>query len=432
MRKKSIRFPVELAVSVAGGAIISGAVIIGAVMTSSSRAADEPVTPEDTARYQALDAKSLYQLTNPELADYLDLRTRLGVDVQEQWTPAEKIGLWAAKSVGQPYLLGAYSLDLKEGDCVSATEKWLALALSEDWDAYYKLVHRLRYRDGVVDVLEKNFFPLADWVPSNDWLLVDVTDQLGVATETFQVGVARRAFLEKTRYGDGAQPGYREHAIQIGAFGELGNAVAVVDVMGEAGFNAVIEQQPRGARLLHIVLIHYPSHADAVTALPAVRNVQSNARLTQASLATAKTDRLAVVPEKEIITERCVPRAGIPAILDYLETGDIFMIVRLRSKPGQKPFLYCDHQGVIVRIETGEIDIIHSAPPQIRREPLLDLVDRYRFIAGLKILRLRSDALQAASQEIQTMATKVDVRTPEQEDQRLDHLRAVRAASTGN
>jgi hypothetical protein len=164
----------------------------------------QPFTAEETARYAELDARPLHSFTNTELAEYLSLRRRTGRDAS---SPGAEIAHFARKAVSQPFKLHAARFDLSRSDCVVFVERSLALGLAADWNDYYRLSQRLRYKNGLVDVLERNFCTLSEWQPSNTaWLLRDVTDELGVETESFEYAVFPRRFLQNVRYGLGFEP----------------------------------------------------------------------------------------------------------------------------------------------------------------------------------------------------------------------------------
>jgi hypothetical protein len=135
-------------------------------------------------------SKRVHEMTEVEFGQYVAwLR-------QAKATPGERIGHAAMRSIGQPYRLGAPMFSLRESDCVTFVERMVAVALSTDWESYCRITHRLRHKDGRVDVLERNYFTLAQWVPNNSWLLTDITAQLGPTT------IFRHVDYFKKFYGD--------------------------------------------------------------------------------------------------------------------------------------------------------------------------------------------------------------------------------------
>jgi hypothetical protein len=168
-------------------------------LTSPAAArASEPAQPPP-----AFDAaKPLYQFTEPEVGAYLahlqstepDLRTRI-------------VHL-ARKNLGQPYelyLLGEAPFEthdpqplyhLGRSDCVVFTEHTLAMALSRDWPGFFRLLQRIRYRDGRIGVVTRNHFTEADWNPANRWLATDITAELaGDAAKRWDAKIDRSRFL---------------------------------------------------------------------------------------------------------------------------------------------------------------------------------------------------------------------------------------------
>jgi len=41
--------------------------------------------------------------------------------------------------------------------------------------------------------------------------------------------------------------------------------------------------------------------------------------------------------------------------------------------------------------EDGSVLLVHSSPPRVRADKLLDFLDRHRHIVGIKVLRMRED-----------------------------------------
>ncbi len=160
------------------------------------------LTAEEASRYHELDAKPLHQFTNVDLAEYLDLRTRYFAGNPQRPSPADEIGTYALKQVGQQFRLPAKRFDLRASDCVTLVERCIALGYATDWESYYRLCERLRHKDGVVAVLERNFFTLADWMPNNAWLLEDITGHFGVEPIPFQYAVYRKRFYERLTFGE--------------------------------------------------------------------------------------------------------------------------------------------------------------------------------------------------------------------------------------
>lgn len=406
------------------------------VATVSPGGAAEPGTPEpltaaELQEFQSLDAKAVHELNNEQLADCVQLGSRLRASSELPPSPADLAGRWATKSLGQAYRGGAWSFDTKEADCVTFTERCIALACARDWPTYYRILQCLRYKDGVVDVLEKNFFPLADWVPNNAWLLDDLTDHLSAPVRTFNLEVDRRGKILNTQYGTLKGPVAPEHAIQFAASPKYDEAAARAAELQEKDIPAVAELQRRGDTEMWIVLAHYPTHAHAVAALPAVRKVEPRAKLTQASLATGKAEKLASLSAApELIPQRYISRAKIPMVADALRTGDVFLVIRRPSGVWTTTKLYCDHMGLIVRTEGGELTAVHCIPKAVRQEPLAGLLDRCDWIMGMKFLRLNANASALVERELEATKEAMFVPSPETEDQKLEYLRSLRAKPT--
>jgi hypothetical protein len=110
--------------------------------------------------------------------------------------PIARVVHLARKNIGQPYaiyLLGEFPYEtydpdpmycLEKSDCVTFVEHTYAMALSKDWASFFKLLQRIRYKDGKVGMLTRNHETVADWEPNNSWLFEDITGTLGGGKET--------------------------------------------------------------------------------------------------------------------------------------------------------------------------------------------------------------------------------------------------------
>jgi hypothetical protein len=151
-------------------------------------------------------AKPLYKMKPDEVGRYL------------KWLRAAepnfraRIAHLGRKNIGQPYeiyLLGEFPYEttdaqplfnLEKSDCVVFAEHTYAMALSQSWPEFFWMLQRIRYRDGVIGVTTRNHYTETDWNRANQWLVKDITTELGGArTATYPLTVDRTKFF-KTRY----------------------------------------------------------------------------------------------------------------------------------------------------------------------------------------------------------------------------------------
>lgn len=165
--------------------------------------------PQMTVRgLDELRAAPLYTFNAPELDLYLRWLS------QQEGPLGERVAFLARKNIGQPYrpgLLGEFPFELYDadpmcclaaGDCVTFVEQTYAMALSHDWASFFRMLQRLRYKDGRVGLITRNHFMETDWNVNNAWLFNDVTVSLGSGQfETMRVRIDRSALLG--RYGVG-------------------------------------------------------------------------------------------------------------------------------------------------------------------------------------------------------------------------------------
>jgi len=122
----------------------------------------------------------------------------------------------------------------------------------------------------------------------------------------------------------------------------------------------------------------------------------------------AKAERQAAkvssVPEKETREDCYLPVSELAEALPLFREGDIALIIRERSSPGLKPWLECDHVGIILLApESREPLFCSSVPRGARSESLLQFTRRFPFVKGLKVVRLRADAVPQVEQAISEM-----------------------------
>ncbi|MFH0979933.1 MAG: N-acetylmuramoyl-L-alanine amidase-like domain-containing protein [Planctomycetota bacterium] len=82
-----------------------------------------------------------------------------------------------------------------------------------------------------------------------------------------------------------------------------------------------------------------------------------------------------------------LPKDHVPAILAELRDADFVNIIR-----GDDQSQWAGHTGIIARAVDGTVNLLHSARPTVREEPLLDYLAGDERCIGIKILRLRPDA----------------------------------------
>ena len=128
---------------------------------------------------------NLHRLTIPQAEEVIASISRTRATV------AEKIAAYSELALGTPYAsdsLGEGSggacdkdplMDLSRVDCVTFCEQMLALAVSNNYEQAFRNLQRIRYRGGVISFATRNHFVMADWLPNNQWLLKDITVDIG-------------------------------------------------------------------------------------------------------------------------------------------------------------------------------------------------------------------------------------------------------------
>ena len=193
MRDAPFLFPMRLHLSLSAFALLFAGV--------AAFAADPAPRP-----VEQLAAVPLFQFTEPEVGAYLAHLQATEPDLRR------RIVHLARKNLGQPYelyLLGEAPFEthdpqplycLTKSDCVVFVEHTLSMALSRDWSGFFRLLQRIRYREGRIGVATRNHFSEADWNPNNRWLATDITAELaGPQARYWHARIDRARFL-KNRY----------------------------------------------------------------------------------------------------------------------------------------------------------------------------------------------------------------------------------------
>ncbi len=130
-------------------------------------------------------SRPLYTFDEDDVATYLPIAREI-----EPNLPQRVIHL-GRKNIGQPYdifLLGEFPFELHDpqpiyclsrSDCLVFSEHMYAMALTRDWWSFLRALQHIRYRDGVISMVTRNHYTVADWNPNNAWLFEDMTPLLG-------------------------------------------------------------------------------------------------------------------------------------------------------------------------------------------------------------------------------------------------------------
>lgn len=269
---------------------------------------------------EALDARPLYTFSEAELERYLPVAWERAAD------PGRRAVYLGRRNLGQPYeifLLGEFPYELLDpdplycldrSDCLTFCEHMYAMALSRDWWTFLRALQRLRYRDGVIGMLTRNHYTVADWDRNNAYLFEDLTAELGGGQAAVPLRQVCRRAQFFARYGLGQD-----------------------------------------------------------------------------------------IPD-EPIADHYIPTGNLPAVLAELRDGDFVNIIR-----GDAESQWAGHTGLIARGPDGAVNLLHSAAPAVREQPLLDYLQRDRRALGVKILRLRPGAerIMAATLAGSPQATEV-------------------------
>lgn len=109
----------------------------------------------------------------------------------ESVSTEQRIVQLSASLLGAPYVdgnlgegeFGQYDRDplyrFDVFDCTTYVETVLAGAISASVSDFAYNMQKIRYQDGQVSFVTRNHFASADWIPNNQWLLKDITADVG-------------------------------------------------------------------------------------------------------------------------------------------------------------------------------------------------------------------------------------------------------------
>jgi hypothetical protein len=319
-------------------------------LPSSSLAAPTAATSQpDPSLDPALDAKPLYQFSEAEIDVYLNHVRRAEPDLRK------RVVAIARKNIGQPYklyLLGEAPFEtidpepvycLHHSDCVVFVEHTLAMALSDSWQQFLEVLQRIRYKDGHISVLTRNHYTEADWNPHNAWLVRDSTAELAsAAAETRNPKLESRSKSESSNPNDTKAP-------------------ARSDEGGE-------------------MLVRFEQTIDRA------RFFRNRYKLDDVSF------------DVQAWHDTYIPHEHVGSIKVRLRDADIVNFVSGRGSDR-----WVGHVGLVALAADGAVNLIHSADPAVREEPIDDYIRRTtrdadlressgkaRFV-GFKFLRLHND-----------------------------------------
>jgi len=151
-------------------------------------------------------AKPLYRFDESELDTYLRYMQAFSPELPD------RIRHLARKNIGQPYelyLLGEMPFEhhdpqpiycLDRSDCLVYAEHTYAMALSDSWPKFIRMLQRIRYADGAIGVATRNHYTEADWNPNNTWLVRDITEDVARARALKYTQTIDRSKFLKGRY----------------------------------------------------------------------------------------------------------------------------------------------------------------------------------------------------------------------------------------
>jgi len=211
----------------------------------------------DVDQLSILKAKPLYEFSPKEIDIYLKYLYNSEPDVRK------RIVHLARKNVGQPYqiyLLGEFPFEiydadplysLDKSDCVVFSEHMYAMGFAHDWQSFFTLLQRIRYKNGEISTLKRNHWTIADWEMNNSWLVEDISEELvGEKAIDMVETTGRKNFFKKYGLGqDLEDTSVKTKYIPAGATSEA------IGKLQEGDFVNIIRGFEKGEWCGHVGLI---------------------------------------------------------------------------------------------------------------------------------------------------------------------------------
>lgn len=155
------------------------------------------------------DKRRFFQMSN------LEIDSLLAVTSQKQMTITDRMKFyseffletnysWTCTGDGPYAIYEANPLvNFKETNCMVFCEHVLALAISDSWDNFFNNLQQIRYKNGIIGMRTRNHYTMADWLPENNWLLDDVSNDLGGSyTKSVTRTISHQNFFKGKRIKD--------------------------------------------------------------------------------------------------------------------------------------------------------------------------------------------------------------------------------------
>jgi hypothetical protein len=217
-------------------------------------------------------AKQIYQMSPVEAGRYIAAIHQAEPDLRK------RIAAIGRRNIGQPYklnLLGEFPyqlhdslpmFSLDESDCVVFAEHTYAMAMSQSWEEFFWMLQRIRYKDGVVGVASRNHYTEVDWNTNNNWLVTDISSELGgVDAPWYALRVDRARFLKTRHQTDSSLPLQTSREVYVAAE----RVAAIADQLRDGDFVNVISTRDGEYWASHVGLV--------VTGADGVRNFLNSA-----------------------------------------------------------------------------------------------------------------------------------------------------------
>jgi hypothetical protein len=169
----------------------------------------EPVERSVWLRYSPFfltgeEPKPLYQMVAGEIDELI---RKVNSEIS---SVKDRIQYYSERGKGTPYLIfclgegphGKWDkdplVDFSRTDCMVFCEHILALSIANSYEDFFNKLQKIRYKNGQIDFRTRNHFTLADWLPNNQWLLYDATEEIGRGlTRVMKKRIDRRKMLAR-------------------------------------------------------------------------------------------------------------------------------------------------------------------------------------------------------------------------------------------
>jgi len=80
-------------------------------------------------------------------------------------------------------------VNFNKTNCMAYSEHVIALSISDCWENFFNNLQNIRYKNGIISIVTRNHYIMADWLLNNSWLFYDAT--LKVSPKNYEIAARK-------------------------------------------------------------------------------------------------------------------------------------------------------------------------------------------------------------------------------------------------